>query len=221
MAVDAGDHIDSLDIGKSFTSGMEQFHHPRRVRADRSDGAAPTPQRRQLVVGLSGRVLEIGAGDGVTLSCYPAAVEEIVLVEPDPFLRAAAKGIAKRIPTSVRVLDGNLRYLPVPDGSCHAVVCSLVLCCAAGVQETLREVRRVLVPGGELRFYEHQRSDNPMVTLVESLLTPLWSRVAGGCHPARNTVAAIQQAGFVIESLDRFRFRHFDHVLGVATSSAA
>ncbi|MFI9437773.1 MULTISPECIES: methyltransferase domain-containing protein [Streptosporangium] len=68
---------------------------------------------------------------------------------------------------------GDLRRLPVADGSCDAVVCSLVLCCAARVRETLREVRRVPAPRGELRFYEHQRSGNPMVTPAESLMTPL------------------------------------------------
>ncbi|WP_327588417.1 class I SAM-dependent methyltransferase [Nonomuraea sp. NBC_00507] len=220
MAADTGDLIDSSDTERYLIGGMEQFHHPRRVRAARRDGSVPTPQRRQLMAGLSGRVLEFGAGDGVKLSCYPASVAEILLVERDLFLRAAAKGVAARLPTPVQILDGDLRSLPVADGSCEAVVCSLVLCCAGRVQETLREVRRVLAPCGELRFYEHQRSGNPVVTLAESLATPLWSRMSGGCHPARDTVAAIRQAGFVIESLDRFAFRHFNHVLGVARPSA-
>lgn len=100
------------------------------MRTDRRNGSAPTPQRTQLLAGLSGRVLEIGAGDGVKLTCYPAEVEEIVLVEADPFLRAAAKGIAGRLATPVQILDGDVRALPVPGGSCDAVVCSLVLCCA-------------------------------------------------------------------------------------------
>jgi SAM-dependent methyltransferase len=216
MAVHSGGLADSPDIERHLTGGMEQFHHPRRVRADRRKGFAPTPQRTQLLAGLSGRVLEIGAGDGVKLSCYPAPVEEIVLVEADPFLRAAAKDIAGRLATPVRIIEGDLRALPVPDGSCDAVVCSLVLCCAARVQDALREVRRVLAPGGELRFYEHQRSANLLMTLAECLVTPVWSRAAGGCHPARDIVAALGRAGFVIESCDRFAFRHFEHVLGVA-----
>ncbi|MFC5824846.1 hypothetical protein [Nonomuraea insulae] len=70
--------------------GMEQFHHPHPVRC----GGVVTAQRRELIAGLSGRVLEVGAGDGVKLTCYPAACEEIVLVEPDPFLRAAARLVA-------------------------------------------------------------------------------------------------------------------------------
>jgi SAM-dependent methyltransferase len=216
MAVHTGDLADPPDTERHFTGGMEQFHHPRRVRTDRRNGSAPTLQRAQLLAGLSGRVLELGAGDGVKLTCYPAEVEEIVLVEADPFLRAAAKGIAGRLATPVQILNGDLRGLPVPDASCDAVVCSLVLCCAARVQDALREVRRVLTPDGVLRFYEHQRSANPLMTLAECLVTPVWSRAAGGCHPARDIVAAIREAGFVIENCDRFSFRHFQHVLGVA-----
>ncbi|MFI7131629.1 class I SAM-dependent methyltransferase [Nonomuraea sp. NPDC050153] len=215
MAVRTGDPVEPPDTAQCFHGGMEQFHHPRPVRA----GSQPTPERRRLLAGLSGRVLEIGAGDGVKLSCYPDSVDEIVLVEPDPFLRAAARNVAARLATPVRILDGDLRHLPVEGSCCEAVVCSLVLCCATRVEETLLEARRALAPGGELRFYEHQRSGNPAAALAESLATPIWSRAAGGCRPARDTVAAIQRAGFVIESLERFAFRHFSHVLGVARPS--
>ncbi|TMR89229.1 class I SAM-dependent methyltransferase [Nonomuraea basaltis] len=235
MAAKTGDRVGPRDTERFFTGGMEQFHHPRRVRNGRGKEYAPTPQRQQLLAGLGGRVLEIGAGDGVKLSCYPASVEEIVLVERDPFLQAAARGIATRIATPVQIIDGGLRRLPVADGSCEAVVCSLVLCCAVlccavlccavlccavPVEETLREVRRVLAPGGELRFYEHQCSGNPVVTLAERLVTPIWSRTYGGCHPGRDILAAMEKAGYVIESVDRFAFRHFEHVLGIARPDA-
>ncbi|MFG1706905.1 class I SAM-dependent methyltransferase [Nonomuraea sp. M3C6] len=212
MAVRADDFTVPPDTGHFPGSGMEQFHHPRPVCA----GDRPTPQRRRLLAGLAGRVVEIGAGDGVKLTCYPADVEEIVLVEADPFLRAAAKAVAASLATPARIIDGDLTRLPVPDASCDAVVCSLILCCAPRTAETLLEVRRVLRPGGELRFYEHQRSGRRVTALAGSLMTPLWSRVSGGCHPARDTVAAIQHAGFVVGSLDRFAFRHVTHVLGVA-----
>ncbi|MBF8193807.1 class I SAM-dependent methyltransferase [Nonomuraea sp. K274] len=216
MAVRMGDFVDPPDTGRWFGGGMEQFHHPRPVCADREGGGEPTPQRRQLLAGLSGRVLEIGAGDGVKLSCYPAGVEEIVLVEADPFLRTAAQRVAADLATPILVMPGDLSRLPVDDASCDAVVCSLVLCCAPRTAEPLLEVRRVLAPGGELRFYEHQRSGKAALALAESLGTPLWSRASGGCHPARDIVDVIRQAGFVIESLDRFVFRRFSHVLGAA-----
>lgn len=188
---------------------MEQFHHPRPVRA----GNRPTPQRERLLGGLTGRVLEIGAGDGVKVTCYPAGVTEIILVEGDPFLRAAAQQAAREAPVPVRILDGGLTRLPVPNASCDAVVSSLVLCCSPSVTDTLREVRRVLRPGGELRFYEHQRSGNRLVALCESLL---WSGALGGCHPARDTLAALQHAGFAVDGVERSVFSHVSHVRGTA-----
>ncbi|WP_433509047.1 hypothetical protein ACQP2T_34395 [Nonomuraea sp. CA-143628] len=84
------------------------------------------------------------------------------------------------------------------------------------VAETFREIRHVLRPGGELRFYEHQRSNRWPVALLSGLVTPIWSRAAGGCHPTRDILAETEQAGFGVESLDRFALRGFDHVVGVA-----
>ncbi|WP_336203762.1 class I SAM-dependent methyltransferase [Nonomuraea sp. LPB2021202275-12-8] len=165
---------------------------------------------------LGGRVLEIGAGDGLKLTCYPPGVDEILLVEPDPFLRAAAKAVAADLPTPVHLLDGGLTRLPSPDGSCDVVVCSLILCCSSRLAETFQEIRRVLRAGGELRFYEHQRSSRWPIALLSGLATPIWSRAAGGCHPARDILGAMERAGFGVGSSERFAFRGFDHVLGVA-----
>ncbi|MEU7900394.1 class I SAM-dependent methyltransferase [Nonomuraea sp. NPDC049152] len=192
--------------------GMEQFHHPRPVCV----GGRSTPQRERLLSGLTGRVLEIGAGDGVKVTCYPETVEEIVLVESDPFLRSAARLAADEVMIPVRILDGELTGLPVPDASFDAVVMSLVLCCSPSAMETLQEVRRVLRTGGQLHFYEHQRSGNQVIALCENLVSPLWSRALGGCHPARDTLAALQHAGFAVDGVERFAFRHVSHVLGTA-----
>lgn len=193
---------------------MEQFHHPRPVGTGHHETLRPTPERARLLDGLSGTVLEIGAGDGVKLACYPPGVDEIILVEPDGFLRAAATNT--RITTPLRILDGDPGRLPVADASCDAVVCSLILCCSRRPRQTLDEIRRVLRPGGRLRFYEHQRSARPIVAMAQTLVTPIWSRAAGGCHPARDTVATIEQAGFAIDDLHRCTFRQIDHVIGTA-----
>ncbi|MFC4011268.1 class I SAM-dependent methyltransferase [Nonomuraea purpurea] len=197
--------------------GIEQFHHPRPVGVGGRRRPRPTPERERLVAGLAGRVLELGSGDGVKLACYPPAVEEILLVEPDPFLRAASKAVVADLPaTPARLLDGELTRFPAPDASCDAVVCALILCCSGRLAETFAEIRRVLRPGGELRFYEHQRPRSHLVALLSGLVTPLWSRAAGGCHPARDILAAMRRAGFAVESVERFAFRGFDHVVGVA-----
>ncbi|MEU7852221.1 methyltransferase domain-containing protein [Nonomuraea sp. NPDC049141] len=128
----------------------------------------------------------------------------------------AARAVAADLSIPVRLLDGDLARLPVPDASCDVVVCSLILCCSSRVTGTFREIRSVLRPGGELRFYEHQRSNRWPVALLSGLVTPLWSRAADGCHPARDILAEVERAGFGVESLDRFAFRGFDHVVGVA-----
>ncbi|MEV0584564.1 class I SAM-dependent methyltransferase [Nonomuraea sp. NPDC050310] len=197
--------------------GIEQFHHPRPVGVGRGSSIQPTEQRKRLLAGLTGLVVEYGAGDGVKLSCYPSSVQEIILVEPDPFLRGAAEQIASGSVIPSRVVDGSLTRLPVPDQSCDAVVFSLVLCCAP-LQSALAEARRVLRPGGELRFYEHVRSPNPLFALTEALVTPIWSAASGGCHPTRNPLPAIEAAGFTVAHLERFVFLHISHVLGAATS---
>ncbi|GAA0966433.1 hypothetical protein GCM10009555_008280 [Acrocarpospora macrocephala] len=204
------------DTSGKLGRGMEQFHHPRPVRVGGRGSSRPTEQRDRLLSGLAGSVLEIGAGDGVKLTCYPREVEEITLVEPDPFLRAAARLAAASVATGVQILNGDLTRLPVPDGSCDAVVCSLILCCAPRLETTLAEVRRVLRPDGELRFYEHQPSPKPIAVLAERVASPLWSRVCGGCHLARDTVAAIERTGFTIERLDRFPLHRMSHALGTA-----
>ncbi|MFE0146584.1 class I SAM-dependent methyltransferase [Nonomuraea sp. NPDC059007] len=202
------------DIGR----GMEQFHHPRPVCAGRGAAFRPTPQRARLMSGLTGRVVEFGAGDGVKLTCYPPEVQEIVLVEPDPFLRAAAERVADEVPALVSIVGGDPARVALDSGSCDAVVHSLTLCCCARPERTLAEARRILRPGGRLRFYEHVRSANPVLALTEALVSPLWSRASGGCRPSRDPVAAIQAAGFVLEDLDRFTFQHVSHVLGTAVS---
>ena len=104
---------------------------------------------------------------------------------------------------------------------------SLVLCTVPDLADALAEMRRVLKPGGALRFYEHVRSTHRVVAFGEDLIAPLWSRLAGGCHPNRDAVSAIAAAGFDVTSADRFGFSPqrglppTAHVLGSATRSAS
>ncbi|MFI9551852.1 class I SAM-dependent methyltransferase [Nonomuraea endophytica] len=202
------------DSSTATGCGIEQFHHPRPV----CTGRRPTPQRERLMSGLTGRVVEFGAGDGVKLTCYPPEVREIVLVEPDPFLRATAEQMADKVPALASVVGGDPTRVALDSGSCDAVVYSLTLCCCPSLERTLAEARRILRPGGRLRFYEHVRSANPVLALTEALVSPLWSRASGGCRPSRDPVTAIEAAGFTLEHLDRFTFQHISHVLGSAVS---
>jgi SAM-dependent methyltransferase len=179
--------------------------------------------RRTLLDGLTGVVCEVGSGQGLNFGHYPNTVTRLLAVEPEPTLRSHAVEAAGRAPITVEVFDGAADVLPLDDATCDAVVTSLVLCTVPDQAAALAETRRVLRPGGELRFYEHVRSAHRLVAIGEDLVTPIWSRFAGGCHPNRDSVAAITAAGFAVTSVDRFGFSPqrgvppTAHVLGRAT----
>ena len=177
--------------------------------------------RRRLLAGLSGRILEVGAGNGLNFPHYPAAVTEVLAVEPEPYLRRLALAAARQAPVPIRVVAGTAEALPAPDGAVDAVVASLVLCTVADPDQALAEVRRVLRPGGTLRFYEHVRATDSRLAGWQDRLERPWGWLVGGCHPNRDTVAAITAAGFRVLELDRFDLAAMPalarpHVLGVA-----
>jgi SAM-dependent methyltransferase len=179
--------------------------------------------RRALLDGMAGAVCEVGAGQGLNFAHYPSTVARVLAVEPEPTLRRHALDAAARAPIPIDVFDGAADALPLDDATCDGVVTSLVLCTVPDLADALAEARRVLKPGGELRFYEHVRSAYRLIAVGEDLVTPLWSRFAGGCHPNRDSVAAISAAGFNVTSVDRFGFSPqrgvppTAHVLGHAT----
>jgi len=177
--------------------------------------------RRRLLAGLTGRVIEVGAGNGLNFPHYPATVTEVLAVEPEPYLRRLALAAARQARVPIRVVDGTAEALPAPDATLDAVVASLVLCTVADPVRALAEARRVLRPGGTLRFYEHVRADDPRLARWQDRLERPWGWLAGGCHPNRDIVAAITTAGFRMLELDRFDFQIMPplvrpHVLGVA-----
>ena len=188
----------------------------------RMDARGAAEHRRRLLEAAHGSVVEIGAGYGATFPLYPSAVTGVLALEPDPTLRELARAAAARAPVPVTVEDGVAESLPAADASVDVVVSSLVLCSVADQSVALAEVVRVLRPGGLLLFYEHVRSAHLVLGAAEDLLTPLWSRIAGGCHPNRNTAAVIAGAGLTVQTLERFGFSvlpgnpRVAHVLGVA-----
>jgi ubiquinone/menaquinone biosynthesis C-methylase UbiE len=188
-----------------------------------------TEHRRRLLERLSGTVVEIGAGQGLNFPHYPAEVGEVIAIEPEPTLRREAESVAAKASVPIRVIAGVADELPVEDASVDAVVASLVLCSVPDQQRALAEARRVLRPGGELRFYEHviARCQPKRLMLQVIDRTGLWPAIAGGCHPARDTTTAITQAGFEIDEIERLGFSAarfqplIPHILGKARVSAS
>lgn len=180
-------------------------------------------RRRELLSGLSGRVLELGAGNGMNFGHYPGGVEEVVAVEPEPYLRARAQAATQGVAVRVVVEDAIADELPHDTSSFDAVVACLVLCSVPDPGRALAELARVLKPQGELRVLEHVRSSSARKARVQDMLDRcgLWPAIAGGCHCARDTVAAITSAGFAIEQSRDIDlgppWMHTNpHVLGVA-----
>ncbi len=192
--------------------------------AARADRRGATQHRRALLQDLSGRVVEVGAGNGLNFAHYPATVTEVLAIEPEPTLRAIAQQAAARAPVPVSVREGTADAVPLEDGEMDAAVASLVLCSVPDQARALAELHRVLRPGGELRFYEHviARCQPKRAILQLADRSGLWPAIAGGCHPARDTGAAIEAAGFTIERCERFGFRasavepSVPHILGIA-----
>jgi ubiquinone/menaquinone biosynthesis C-methylase UbiE len=164
--------------------------------------------RRRLLEGLSGRVVEVGAGSGVSFAYYPTTVQELVAIEPEPNLREMALEAAHSAPIPVRVLDGTAESLPLEDTSVDAAVIAGVLCSVPDPVGALAEVARVLAPKGELRFYEHVRARNARLERLQRLVDDtFWPRLFGGCHTSRDPYPALAASGFVIEARERFSFR--------------
>ncbi|MGH2744860.1 MAG: methyltransferase domain-containing protein [Thermoleophilaceae bacterium] len=208
----------ATDIRRPFFARM----YPK--AAARADRRGATDHRRRLLDGLSGRVVELGAGNGLNFAHYPTTVTEVVAIEPEPNLRASAEAAAPRAAVTVTVRAGTADHLPLEDGEVDAAVASLVLCSVPDQASALAELHRVLRPGGELRFYEHviARCQPKRTILQLADRSGLWPAIAGGCHPARDTGAAIEAAGFTIERSERFGFSasavepSVPHILGVA-----
>ncbi|MCG3039124.1 class I SAM-dependent methyltransferase [Streptomyces sp. S1A] len=193
-------------------SATDAVHHPvfaryyARFAPAVDERAGIGAHRAELLASLSGRVAEVGAGSGLNFDRYPAAVREVVAVEPEPLLRRAALDAAAHAAVPVRVVPGVAEELPLDSGAFDAVVVSLVLCSVGDPDRALAEIRRVLRPGGRLCFYEHVRADGAAMALLQrSLDRTVWPRLFGGCHTARDTVAAIETAGFTELSLRRLQ----------------
>lgn len=185
-------------------------HHPLFARcyaraADSMERHGAADHRRRLLDGIGGRVIEVGAGTGANFTHYPPAVSEVLAVEPEGYLRQLAEQAAREARVPVRVVDGLADRLPAGDGEFDAAVTSLVLCSVPDQATALEELRRVLRPGGRLYFWEHVRAQTPGLARLQRVVdATVWPWFGGGCHTARDTVAAIAAAGFTVDRLERF-----------------
>jgi SAM-dependent methyltransferase len=196
------------------------------ARLTEREAAEQVERRRETLAGLSGRVVELGAGNGRNFGFYPATVDEVVAVEPEPYLRARAVEAAARACVAVTVVDAVAGGLPFEDASFDAAVACLVLCTVPDPAAALRDLRRLLRPGGELRFLEHVHAERQPLRAVQSVAdtTRLWPLIAGGCHLSRDTLHAIERADFTLGDVRRFHFSPapplpaLPHILGRATA---
>lgn len=185
------------------------------------DERGTAERRRQLLATAAGRVVEVGAGTGLNLVHYPAdAVTEVLAVEPDPHMFRRLALATSGAPIPVRLQRASADALPVEDGWADTVVMSLVLCSVPSQPEALAEARRALRSDGSLLFFEHVRSESPGLARLQDLGEVPWGWFGAGCHPNRDTVAAIRASGFDIVELERFPepagLLAKPHVLGVA-----
>lgn len=199
-----------------------RFYARLSVNADERAGVGEL--RTELLAGLSGRVIEIGAGNGLNFAHYPAAVSEVVAIEPERHLRQLGAAAALRADVPVDVVPGTAEALPVKSESFDAAVASLVLCSVGDVPRALDELRRVLRPGGELRFFEHGRADGRVMRAVQRAADrTVWPRLLGGCHSGRDVLGELTAAGFTLGEHRRLRVPEKGpptpasyHVLGTA-----
>ncbi len=218
----------SVDREVTQVAQVQEVRHPIVARmwdriSIKAERRGQGEHREELLRGLSGRVIEVGAGNGINFAHYPPSVEHVLAVEPEPHLRERAREAGERARVPVEVVDAVGQRLPAEDEAFDAGVASLVLCTVPKQPQALAELRRVVRPGGELRFYEHVVTRRPGIArLMRAADRAFWPRVAGGCHMSRDTGPAIEQAGFRIERCRRFPFSPaplqpaVPHISGVA-----
>ena len=165
--------------------------------------SAIAPWRARVVEGVHGRVVEIGFGSGLNVGHYPAAVQLVLAVEPAAGARRLA---ARRLATGtahVDVVGADAEHLPIIAGTFDAALSTFTLCTVRDPVAVLREVRRVLRPGGTLHFLEHGIAREPRVAAWQRRLDPLQRRFAGGCHLTRDVIALVTSAGLHLERCEQ------------------
>lgn len=189
-------------------------------RSTAHEGRQQREARRRAVAGIEGRVLEIGFGVGTNWQYLPASVDRYVGIEPDRYMLQRAKVIPAPLAVRGGLVRARAQELPFAAGTFDVVFATLTFCTIEDVPQALAEIRRVLKPGGSFHFWEHVRPDGRVIGRLADVVTPLWRRFGGGCHPNRRTVRAIEDAGFRIESLRRMNLGLVPMVIGSAKAGS-
>jgi ubiquinone/menaquinone biosynthesis C-methylase UbiE len=185
--------------------------------------AGMAQRRSALLSQATGRVLELGAGTGLNLPHYPDNLDELVMTEPSPPMVGRLERRAKKagIPTSVMAADAE--RLPFEDDSFDTVVSTLVLCTVDDPHQAIKEIARVLRPGGELLFLEHVRSDSPRLARWQDRLHRPWHAFAAGCNANRPTVDMLRESSLAVEEVEHDRWKWMPalvHPLAIGVATA-
>ena len=180
-------------------------------------------RKRALFADLTGSVVEIGPGTGVNLPYLPDGIHWIGL-EPNPHMHEFLRPLLAKRDIDADVRPDSAQDTGLPDACADAVVSTLVLCSVPDLDATLAELHRILKPGGALFFIEHVvANEGSWLRLLQKAIKPVWRPLADGCHPDRDTGAALQRAGFASVEYERFDTGLpvvSPHIMGVATKAA-
>ena len=182
------------------------FYHDRILPLCIDKGCAARPvsrQRAKVVPHAEGRILEVGMGSGLNIPFYDADRVDLVWgLEPSQGMRRKARARVESAPFELRWLGLAAEQIPLQDDSADTVVLTYTLCTIDGWKTALREMRRVLKPGGKLLFSEHGRAPDASVRRWQDRIDPYWSRIVGGCHLNRDIPRLLKDGGFIVRDLE-------------------
>jgi ubiquinone/menaquinone biosynthesis C-methylase UbiE len=158
--------------------------------------------RNRVVPAAEGRVLEIGIGSGLNLPFYTRQADQVIGLDSSPRLLSMARQAARPSMSAVEFVEGSAEAIPLEDRSVDTVVTTWTLCSIPDAPRSVREMRRVLKPGGRLLFVEHGRAPDAGVRWWQDHLNPAWKRLGGGCHLNRAIGTLIEGAGFQFERME-------------------